>query len=254
MSAQVRWPWKAISADAHIEVDFRRTFGRLLNGFVVIGLVLGIAGLFVRREQRDPVLIYVWSISLSLIVAWMIALLLEMVTWGALPNSALLFVLIGSGVATGIALGRVIVTRPPRAGNRNALAGQLKSDYAGRHRSEKPIAIQETSVSRADDYPFPRYRWLMESALILIGVIVGSGLGFVTITTLPAVLDPDWVPSFGPGFGGPRPATVRMLGLLLVGIGLTTCVPMFYWRRVRNLAIGFFVAIVGWGVFCCFYS
>ena len=254
MSAKVRWPWKAITADAHIEVDFRQSLGRLLKGFVVIGLVLGIAGLFVRREQRDPALIYVWSISLSLIVTWMIALFLEMVTWGALPNSALLFVLIGSGVAAGIAFGRFIVTRPPRAGNRNALAGQLKSDYAGRHRSEKPIAIQETSVSRADVYPFPRYRWLVESALILIGVIVGSGLGFVTITTLPAVLDPDWVPSFGPGFGGPRPATVRKLGLLLVGIGLAICVPMIYWRRVRNLAIGFFVAIVGWGVFCCLYS
>ncbi len=254
MSAKVRWPWQAITADAHIEVDFRRTLGRLLNGFVVIGLVLAIAGLVVRREQRDPALIYVWSISLSLVVVWMVALFLELITWGALPNSTLLFVLIGSGFAAGIAFGRFVVTRPPRVANQNKLANQLKSDEAGQHSSEKQAAIKETSLPRADVYPFPRYRWLVESAQLLIGIIVGSGLGFLAITTLPAALDPEWVPSFGPGFGGPRPATVRMLGLLLVGIGLAICVPIFYWRRVRYLAIGFFVAIVGWGVFCCLYS
>ncbi len=254
MSAKVRWPWQAITADAHIEVDFRRTLGRLLNGFVVIGLVLGIAGLVVRREQRDPALIYVWSISLSLVVVWMVALFLEMITWGALPNSTLLFVLTGSGFAAGIAFGRFVVTRPPRVANQNKLANQLKSDEAGQHSSEKQAAIKETSLPRADVYPFPRYRWLVESALLLIGIIVGSGLGFLAITTLPAALDPEWVPSFGPGFGGPRPATMRMIGLLLVGIGLVTCLPMFFWRRLRSLAIGFFVAALCWGVFCLLYS
>ncbi len=254
MSAKVRWPWKAVTADAHIEVDFRRTFGRLLNGFVVIGLVLGIAGLFVRREQRDPALIYVWSINLSLIVAWMIALFLEMVTWGALPNSAVLFVLIGSGVAIGIAFGRFIVTRPPRVAKQDELAIQPQSSETGPNFSQLQDRGEKTTQHRAESYLYPRYRWLVDSALLLVGVIVGSGLGIFAITFVPAVIDPDWVPSFGPGFGGPRPATMKMIGALLVGTGVLTCAPTYFWRQFRSLGVGFLVATIVWGVFCGLYS
>lgn len=118
-------------------------------------------------------------------------------------------------------------------------------------KTKDPVSPFEPSAAKPS--PYPRATLLWQAWWLFLGLILASGVSLWTIQTLPSVVDPEWKPVFGPGFGGPRPSTVHWLGVGLFGLALTVGPLVGWWRPIRGLGLGLGLGWIGWAILFWLY-
>ncbi len=112
-----------------------------------------------------------------------------------------------------------------------------------------PIAAQSSSPT-----PFARAYILWDAWLLFLGLLFASGVSLWVIQTMPGVVDPAWQPVFGPGLGGPRPSTIRWLGVGLLTLALTIGPLVAWWRPTRALGLGLSLGWLGGAILFWIYK
>jgi hypothetical protein len=236
----VRWPWQRPSRRAHVELALGKMVSQLSLGVLVLGVVLRGVN-WIRRPRESDVLVSVaWSISLSLVIAWLCIFAIVAFTFSYGATDGVIVTVLALGGLVGFVYG--IATFWHRH-SRGATA-PAPTEPVIRDSSET-----DTTTKRA-------------TGRVRVPAI-GAGLFWLTIGTFSAcclTMAGGWVASFFRGpvvghtvLGTPRysfdqtPVNVATgLGILATGwlLGLV----MLRFRVPRALAVGLIVGTTLLGI------
>ena len=101
----VRWPWQPPSQHEHVELALARVFARLSVGILVLGFIFRGVNRISPSEKPDALLSIAWSISLSLVIAWLCIYALAAFTMGYAATDPVVVGVLSFGALTGLTYG-----------------------------------------------------------------------------------------------------------------------------------------------------
>lgn len=80
--AAVRWPWQSVDQHDHVELEVAGLTSQITLSVLALGVLLRIGHGVVAPGEPDTVVRVAWSLSLSLIIAWLSLLAIGIFTMG----------------------------------------------------------------------------------------------------------------------------------------------------------------------------
>jgi hypothetical protein len=102
INAEVRWPWQPVRHIAHVELSLAGIACRLSLGVLVLGLALRAWARFAVGGRPDAFVQTAWSLSLSLIIAWLCVLAIGIFTFGYGLSGGVVITVLGLGLVGGL--------------------------------------------------------------------------------------------------------------------------------------------------------
>lgn len=101
----VRWPWQAQSTHEHVELALAVIVARWSVGILLLGLIVSILNRISPSEKPEAVLAIAWSISVSLVIAWLSLFVLASISMGYAVTDAITIAVFSISVLAGLAWG-----------------------------------------------------------------------------------------------------------------------------------------------------
>ena len=101
----VRWPWQSPSQHAHVEIALARVFARWSVGIIVLGFIFRGVNWIRPSEKPDALLSIAWSISLSLVIAWLCIFALAAFSMGYAATDPIVVGVLSFGALAGLMYG-----------------------------------------------------------------------------------------------------------------------------------------------------
>jgi hypothetical protein len=142
----VRWPWQPISQRDHFELAIAAILARWSAGIIVLGFVFRGLNWIRHSEEPDALLSIAWSLSLSLIIAWLCIIALAAFSMGYAATDPVVIDVLLCGTMAGLIYGlgthwrrrsRLKATRLGTDSLPNKTAAAIPDDEASRQVRQK---------------------------------------------------------------------------------------------------------------------
>jgi hypothetical protein len=105
IATSVRWPWQRPNQYHHVELSLSSIASRLSVGLLVLGLILRGANWISRPREPDLLVSVAWSVSLSLVIAWLCIVAIVAFTCGYGATDSVIATILAFGTVAGLIYG-----------------------------------------------------------------------------------------------------------------------------------------------------
>jgi len=233
----VRWPWQPISQRDHFELAIAAILARCSAGIIVLGFVFRGLNWIRHSEEPDALLSIAWSLSLSLVIAWLCIIALAAFSMGYAATDPVVIDVLLCGTMAGLIYG---------LGTHWRRRSRLKAARLG-----TDLPPNRTAAANPNDEACRPVRQIGTGLLsFTLGIVAGFCITWAAMFIAASFRGPVlgvWE------LGTPRYAHDQTLVNLAGGLGILTTgwilgILLLSRRQSRGFALGLLVATTALGI------